>query len=225
MIVLYEDNHLIAVYKQNSEIVQGDKTGDETLADSVKAYIKQAYNKPGDVYLGIAHRIDRPVSGVVLFARTSKALARLNNMFRDGEIKKKYLAIIKERPPEDEAVIEHYLKKNEKKNKSFSHDREVKESKLAKLKYKILSRTDRYYLLDIELYTGRHHQIRAQLSHIGCAIRGDLKYGYPRSNKDGGISLHARSLEFVHPVKKEPVKIVAPLPKVDLWQLFKEHVE
>lgn len=224
MLVLYEDNHLIAVYKQNNELVQGDITGDPTLAESVKQYIKKVYKKPGDVYLGISHRIDRPVSGVVLFAKTSKALARLNNMFRDGEVKKKYLAIVKERPPEDETEISHYLKKNEKQNKSYSYDNEVKGSKKARLSYRLISRSDRYYLLEIDLLTGRHHQIRSQLAKIGCPIRGDLKYGYPRSNKDGGISLHARSIEFIHPVKKEPVKIIAPLPEIDIWQLFKDLV-
>lgn len=224
MLVLFEDNHLIAVYKQNNELVQSDSTGDPTLAESVKQYIKKVYKKPGDVYLGICHRIDRPVSGVVLFAKTSKALARLNNMFRDGEVKKKYLAIVKERPPEDEAELSHYLKKNEKQNKSYSYDNEVKGSKKARLIYRLISRTDRYYLLEIDLLTGRHHQIRSQLAKIGCPIRGDLKYGYPRSNKDGGISLHARSIEFIHPVKKEPVKIVAPLPEIDIWQLYKDLV-
>ncbi|MEE4117270.1 MAG: RluA family pseudouridine synthase [Marinilabiliaceae bacterium] len=224
MLVLYEDNHLIAVYKNNNELVQGDSTGDTTLADEVKKYIKKVYKKPGDVYLGITHRIDRPVSGVVLFAKTSKALTRLNNMLRDGEIHKKYLAVVKERPPEDEAELVHFLKKNEKQNKSYSYDTEVKGSKKARLRYRILSRTDSYYLLDIDLYTGRHHQIRSQLAKIGCPIRGDLKYGYPRSNKDGGISLHARSIEFIHPVKKEQVKITAPLPELDIWPLFRDLI-
>jgi 23S rRNA pseudouridine1911/1915/1917 synthase len=224
MLVLYEDNHLIAVYKNNNELVQGDSTGDTTLADEVKKYIKKVYKKPGDVYLGITHRIDRPVSGVVLFAKTSKALTRLNNMLRDGEIHKKYLAVVKERPPEDEAELVHFLKKNEKQNKSYSYDTEVKGSKKARLRYRILSRTDSYYLLDIDLYTGRHHQIRSQLAKIACPIRGDLKYGYPRSNKDGGISLHARSIEFIHPVKKEQVKITAPLPELDIWPLFRDLI-
>ena len=224
MLVLYEDNHLIAVYKQNNELVQGDRSGDSTLADKVKAYIKEMYNKPGDVYLGITHRIDRPVSGVVLFARTSKALARLNRMFQENEINKKYLAIVKERPPADEEELTHFIKKNEKQNKSYSHDTEVKGSRKARLKYRILSRTDRYYLLEIDLFTGRHHQIRSQLSKIGCPIRGDLKYNYPRSNPDGGISLHARSIEFNHPVKQEPVKIVAPLPDENIWKLFADLI-
>ncbi len=224
MLVLYEDNHLIAVYKENNELVQGDITGDETLADRVKAYIKQTYKKPGDVFLGICHRIDRPVSGVVLFARTSKALTRLNKMFQDGEINKKYLAIVKEGPPDIAEELTHYLKKNEKKNKTFAYYNEVKGSKIAKLKYEVISRTDRYYLLGIDLLTGRHHQIRSQLALIGSPIRGDLKYGYPRSNKDGGISLHARSISFIHPVKKELVTITAPLPEKDIWQLFKDLV-
>lgn len=224
MITLYEDNHLIAVYKDNSDLVQGDSTGDITLADKVKNYIKHTYNKPGDVYLGITHRIDRPVSGVVLFTKTSKALSRMNRMFQDGKVDKTYLAIVKERPPEDETELTHYLKKNEKQNKSYAHDVEVKGSKRASLKYRIVSRTDRYYLLSIDLLTGRHHQIRSQLAKIGCPIRGDLKYGYGRSNKDGGISLHAFKMSFVHPVKQENITITAPLPDNDLWQLFKEHV-
>lgn len=224
MNILYEDNHLIAVYKDNFDLVQGDSTGDITLADKVKEYIKLTYKKPGDVYLGITHRIDRPVSGVVLFTRTSKALSRMNALFQEGLVNKTYLAIVKERPPEDEAEINHYLKKNEKQNKSYAYDTEVKGSKKATLKYRIISRTDRYYLLEVDLLTGRHHQIRSQLAKIGCPIRGDLKYGFGRSNKDGGISLHAYKISFVHPVKQEKITIVAPLPEKDLWQLFKDLV-
>ena len=224
MVTLYEDNHLIAVYKDNSDLVQGDSTGDKTLADRVKEYIKATYKKPGDVYLGITHRIDRPVSGLVLFTRTSKALSRMNKMFQEGKVDKTYLAIVKERPPEDEAEITHYLKKNEKQNKSYAYQNEVKGSKKATLKYRIVSRTDRYYLLEIDLMTGRHHQIRSQLSSIGCPVRGDLKYGYGRSNKDGGISLHAYKLSFIHPVKQEKLTIVAPLPEKELWPLFADHI-
>ena len=224
MTILYEDNHLIAVYKDSSELVQGDSTGDETLADRVKDYIKHNYKKPGDVYLGITHRIDRPVSGVVLFTRTSKALARMNKMFQEGQVKKSYLAIVKERPPEDEGELSHWLKKNEKQNKSFAYDNEVKGSKKATLRYTIISRTDRYYLLGIDLLTGRHHQIRSQLSKIGCPIRGDLKYGYGRSNPGGGISLHAHKISFVHPVKQEDITITAPLPNKDIWKLFADLV-
>jgi 23S rRNA pseudouridine1911/1915/1917 synthase len=224
MRILYEDNHLIAVYKENSELVQGDSSGDSTLADKVKEYIKVNYKKPGDVYLGITHRIDRPVSGVVLFTRTSKALSRMNLLFQEGKVDKTYLAIVKERPPEDEAEISHYLKKNEKQNKSYAHDNEVNGSKKATLKYRIISRTDSYYLLGVDLLTGRHHQIRSQLAKIGCPIRGDLKYGYGRSNKDGGISLHAYKISFMHPVKQEKVSITAPLPEKDLWQMYKELV-
>ncbi len=224
MITLYEDNHLIAVYKDNSDLVQGDSTGDVTLADKVKEYIKITYKKPGDVYLGITHRIDRPVSGVVLFTKTSKALSRMNSLFQDGKVDKTYLAIVKERPPGDDAEITHYLKKNEKQNKSYAYDTEVKGSKKAILRYKIVSRTDSYYLLEVNLITGRHHQIRSQLSKIGCPIRGDLKYGFGRSNKDGGISLHAYKISFIHPVKQEKISITAPLPDNDIWQLFRDLV-
>jgi 23S rRNA pseudouridine1911/1915/1917 synthase len=218
--ILYEDNHLIAVNKRASDLSQGDKTGDSPLDSDVKQYIAEKYNKPGDVFLGIVHRLDRPVSGVILYARTSKALERLNEMFRNGQIKKVYLAIVKERPPEDKAIITHYLKKNEKQNKTFVYDTEVKGSKQASLTYTISGRSRRYYLLEIELHTGRHHQIRAQLAKIGCPVKGDLKYGYPRSNPDGGISLMARRIEFIHPVKKEKTVITAPFPEGDIWGKF-----
>lgn len=224
MEILYEDNHLIAVNKSVSDLVQGDKTGDETLADRVREYIRVKYKKPGDAFIGIVHRLDRPVSGVVLFARTSKALERLNNMFRDKEIEKKYLAIVKERPPAEEGVLEDYLKKVESQNKSYAYNKEVKGSKLASLSYRVAGHSNRYYLLDITLHTGRHHQIRCQLSHAGCPIKGDLKYGFGRSNDDGGISLHAYSLKFLHPVRKEPVEIKSPLPGHDVWPLFREMV-
>jgi len=219
--VLYEDNHIIAVSKRSSDLSQGDKTGDTSLDIEVKKYIAEKYNKPGDVFLGIVHRLDRPVSGVILYARTSKALQRLNEMFRTTQVTKVYLAIVRERPPEDQATITHFLKKNEKQNKTYVYDNEVKGSKNASLTYRIAGRSDRYYLLEIMLHSGRHHQIRAQLAHIGCPVKGDLKYGYSRSNNDGSISLIARKLEFIHPVKKEMMTITAPFPEGDIWKLFK----
>lgn len=219
--ILYEDNHIIAVNKGNHDLVQGDKTGDISLDTKVKAYIKEKYNKPGDVYLGIAHRLDRPVSGVVVFARTSKALTRLNDMFREGEVKKTYWAMVKEMPHKEAGTLIHYMKKNQEKNKSLCHDRQVKDSKRAELDYTILNRSERYYLIEVNLKTGRHHQIRAQLATMGCPIRGDLKYGFPRSNKGGGISLHARKIEFIHPVRKEPVSITSkPSSEEGLWKSF-----
>lgn len=220
--VLYEDNHIIAVNKKVSDIVQGDKTGDEPLSEKVKAYIKAKYNKPGDVYLGVPHRVDRPVSGVVVFARTSKALTRLNKMFqeKEREIKKLYWAITCEQPSEEEAELTHYLVRDSEKNITKAYTRPQSNAKEARLKYKVLGRSDKYYFLEVQLYTGRHHQIRCQLAKIGCSIRGDLKYGAPRSNPDGGISLHARSISFVHPVTKEELTITAPVPKDSLWKLF-----
>ena len=218
--ILFEDNHLIIINKLTSEIVQGDKTGDETLADKVREYIKTAYNKPGNVFLGVVHRLDRPTSGAVIFAKTSKALSRLNNMFRDNEVKKIYWAVADTMPPKEKGVLEHYLLKNQKQNKSYAHKTEIPESKLAKLTYTVVRATDRYYLLSIELHTGRHHQIRAQLAAVGCRIKGDLKYGYPRSNPGGGIHLHARSLSFTHPVSKEQIDITAPVPSDALWDIF-----
>jgi len=218
--VLFEDNHLIAVYKKPSDLSQKDKTGDSSLDSEVKKYIADKYNKPGEVFLGVVHRLDRPVGGVMLFARTSKALERLNEIFRTREVKKTYLAIVGERPPEDEAVLTHFLKKNEKQNKTYVYDTEIKGSKSASLTYRLAGRSDRYFLLEIELHSGRHHQIRAQLAKIGCPVKGDLKYGYPRSNDDGSISLFARRLEFIHPVKKEKVSITAHFPKGDVWKLF-----
>ena len=218
--ILYEDNHIIAVNKRSSDLSQGDKSGDESLDTEVKKYIARKYNKPGDVFLGVVHRLDRPVSGVILYARTSKALSRLNEMFRSTEVKKTYLAIVKERPPEDEGTITHYLKKNEKQNKTYVYDYEVKESKKASLSYRVAGRSDRYYLLQVELHSGRHHQIRAQLAKIGCPVKGDLKYGFSRSNDDGSISLLARKIEFIHPVKKENIVITAPFPEGDIWGAF-----
>jgi 23S rRNA pseudouridine1911/1915/1917 synthase len=222
--ILYEDNHIIAVYKRSSDLAQSDKTGDAPLDVEVKKYIAEKYKKPGEVFLGVVHRLDRPVSGVMLFARTSKALSRLNEMFKTREVKKIYFAIVKDRPPEDEATIVHYLKKNETQNKSYAYDNEVKGSKQASLTYRLKGRSEKYYLLEVELHSGRHHQIRAQLAKIGCPVKGDLKYGFPRSNEDGGISLFARRLEFIHPVKKENVKITAHFPEGDIWSVFMDSV-
>jgi 23S rRNA pseudouridine1911/1915/1917 synthase len=222
--ILYEDNHIIAVYKRSSDLSQGDKTGDISLDTEVKKYIAEKYKKSGDVFLGVVHRLDRPVSGVILFGRTSKALERLNEMFRTKRIKKIYFAIVKERPPADEATITHFLKKNEKQNKSYVYDYEVKGSKEASLTYRLKGRSEKYYLLEVELHSGRHHQIRAQLAKIGCPVKGDLKYGFPRSNEDGGISLFARKLEFIHPVKKEPVSITAHFPEGDIWSVFMDSI-
>ncbi len=219
--ILFEDNHIIAVNKSVSDIVQGDKTGDEALSEKVKAYIKKKYDKPGDVFLGVVHRLDRPVSGVVLFARTSKALTRLNKMFQDKEIKKTYWAIVGELPAQDEGRLHHYILKNSEKNKSYAFPKVRSGAKEAILNYKLVSGLKNVYLLEVDLETGRHHQIRCQLAKIGCPIRGDLKYGYPRSNKEGGISLHARKISFVHPVKKEAIEIIAPTPSHDnLWKEF-----
>ena len=220
MEILFEDNHLIAINKSISDIVQVDKTGDESMEQKVKQYVKAKYNKPGEVYIGVAHRIDRPVSGVVLFARTSKALARLNQMFQDKTVKKIYWAIVKERPLQESGTLIHYIVRDSKKNKSFAHDKEVPDSKKAILHYKILDKSDNYYLLEIQLETGRHHQIRCQLSKMGCPIRGDLKYGYNRSLDDGGINLHSRYIEFLHPVTQELIKITAPAPSDNLWKYF-----
>nr|WP_321450626.1 RNA pseudouridine synthase [uncultured Carboxylicivirga sp.] len=220
--ILYEDNHIIAVNKSGSDIVQGDKTGDQTLSDKVKEYIKKKYKKPGDVFLGVVHRLDRPVSGVVLFARTSKALSRLNKMFQDKEIKKTYWAIVGELPEVDEGELRHYILKNSEKNKSYAFPKMRPGAKEAILNYRLVSGLKNYYLLEVDLQTGRHHQIRCQLAKIGCSIKGDLKYGFGRSNKDGGISLHARKISFMHPVKKEPVVIVADTPEYEpLWKEFK----
>lgn len=220
MTVLYENNHIIAVNKTCSEIVQGDKTGDTPLSEIVKAYIKEKYNKPGEVFIGVTHRLDRPTSGVVLFARTSKALTRLNEMFKSHEqIKKTYWAIVQGFPKQPEARLENWLIRNEKLNKSFIAKPGTKDAKQAVLSYKTLAQGDHYTLLEVELETGRHHQIRCQLAAIGCPVKGDLKYGAKRSNPDGGISLHARQIRFVHPVKKEPVTITAPVPK-DFLTIF-----
>ena len=219
MTVLYEDNHIIAVNKTCNEIVQGDKTGDIPLSEIVKAYIKEKYNKPGEVFLGVTHRLDRPTSGVVLFARTSKALTRLNEMFKSHEqIRKTYWAIVQGAPKIPEARLENYLVRNEAQNKSYIAKPGAKEAKLAVLSYKTLVRGDNYTLLEINLETGRHHQIRCQLAAIGCPVKGDLKYGAKRSNPDGGICLHARRIEFIHPVSKQEICITAPVPDDALWR-------
>lgn len=223
MTVVYEDNHVIIVNKSSSEIVQGDKTGDKPLSETVKEYIKEAYAKPGNVFLGVVHRLDRPVSGVVLFARTSKALPRLNDMFRNGEVRKTYWAIVKDAPPQPSGTLEHWLVRNEKQNKSYAYDREVPNSKKAILNYRVIGSSDNYYLLEVDLKTGRHHQIRCQLAKMGCPIKGDLKYGAKRSNPDGSISLHARSISFTHPVSKQPIEAVAPVPEDNLWQSLTTH--
>jgi len=220
MTVIYEDNHLIAVNKTTSEIVQGDKTGDTPLSETVKQWLKDKYQKPGNVFVGVIHRIDRPVSGVTLFAKTSKALERLNEMFRLGEIKKTYWAIVANQPPEQEGELIHYLVRNEKQNKSYAYDKEKPGSKKAVLTYRLIARSEKYYLLEIDLKTGRHHQIRSQLAKIGCPVKGDLKYGFSRSNPDGGISLHAREVKFIHPVSKKTVEIVAPVPEEKIWSFF-----
>lgn len=223
--VLYEDNHIIVLNKKPSQIVQGDKTGDKPLSDFVKDYVKEKYNKPGEVFIGVPHRLDRPVSGVVLFARTSKALVRLNEMLRDKTIKKTYWAVVKNRPAKESATLVHYLRKNEQKNISKSYEKEIEGSQRAELDYKILLSSDTYHLLEINLKTGRHHQIRAQLAAIGCPIKGDLKYGFPRSNENASIHLHSRKAEFIHPVSKTEIKIVAPPPKDVLWDWFTERIK
>lgn len=220
--ILFEDNHLIILNKRCGDLVQGDKTGDLSLSDHVKAYIKEKYDKPGNVYLGVIHRLDRPTSGVLAFAKTSKALSRMNKLFAEDEVKKTYWALVKNPPPKKEDQLVHYLKRNPKQNKSYAHLRKVPDSKKAVLNYKLIQELNSYYVLEIELITGRHHQIRSQLAAIGCPIKGDLKYGFDRSNSDGGISLHARSLSFIHPVQQEPISIIAPPPTEDnLWKAVK----
>ncbi|MDE6647389.1 MAG: RluA family pseudouridine synthase [Prevotella sp.] len=218
MKVVYEDNHIIIVSKESGEIVQGDKTGDVPLSETVKQYIKDKYQKPGAVFLGVTHRLDRPVSGLVVFARTSKALARLNNMFRNGDVHKTYWAIVQNPPQSQEGTLRHWLVRNERQNKSYAHDHAVPNSKEAVLKYRLVGQTERYWLLEVNLLTGRHHQIRCQLAAMGCPIKGDLKYGARRSNPDGSISLLARRIEFVHPVSKESIVAESPLPADRLWQ-------
>ena len=231
MDVIYEDNHIIIVNKKSGEIVQGDKTGDAPLSDLVKAYIKEKYAKPGAVFLGVVHRLDRPVSGLVVFARTSKALTRLNQMFRDGEVHKTYWAIVKMRNEKGEMrndewqTLEHWLTRNEKQNKSYAYDHEVPNSKKAVLKFRQIGQSERYALLEVNLMTGRHHQIRCQLAAMGCPIKGDLKYGAERSNPDGSISLLSHRVEFIHPVSKEKMVVESPLPEDNLWQTLKKSVK
>lgn len=215
--VLYEDNHIIIINKRAGDIVQGDKTGDKPLSEVVKSFLKEKYNKPGNVYLGVVHRLDRPTSGIVLFAKTSKALPRLNKLFQNKEAQKTYWAVVKNEPPRQSDKLVHFLKRNPKQNKSYAHINEVPDSKKAALEYRILKKLDNYFLLEVALHTGRHHQIRSQLSAIGCAIKGDLKYGFERSNKDASIHLHARELKFEHPVKKTNIHIIAPPPKDPIW--------
>lgn len=224
MTVLYEDNHIIIVNKTVSEIVQGDKTGDKPLSEIVKEWIKEKYNKPGNVFCGVTHRLDRPVSGIVIFAKTSKSLTRLNEMFKNKEINKTYWAIVKNRPKTNEGTLINYLVKNEKQNKSYAYNVEKPNSKKAILHYKLASESEKYNLLEINLETGRHHQIRCQLAQMNCVIKGDLKYGADRSNPDGGISLHARKVSFIHPVSKELIEVVAPTPDENLWKAFENQL-
>lgn len=221
MTVVYEDNHIIIVNKTASEIVQGDKTGDIPLSETVKQYLKDKYHKPGNVFVGVTHRLDRPVSGLVVVAKTSKALSRLNEMFKNGEVKKRYWAIVKKAPEKEEDELVNYLVRNEKQNKSYAYDKEVGGSKKAVLHYKLIGQSENYFLLEVDLKTGRHHQIRCQLAKMGCPIKGDLKYGFPRSNQDGSICLHARFIRFVHPVSKEVIEVEAPLPEGTLWAAFR----
>ena len=225
MKVVYEDNHIIIVNKESGEIVQGDKTGDQPLSETVKQYIKTTHNKPGNVFLGVVHRLDRPVSGVVVFAKTSKALARLYDMFREGQVHKTYWAIVQGKPGSEADTLTGWITRNEKQNKSYIHPREVRGSKQAVLKYRLLACTDRYSLLEVQLLTGRHHQIRCQLSAMGCPIKGDLKYGAKRSNPDGSISLHARRVEFIHPVSKLPIVAEATIPNDNLWREITTSVQ
>ncbi|MGB1247292.1 MAG: RluA family pseudouridine synthase [Chitinophagales bacterium] len=220
--ILYEDNHILAVNKPSGTLVQGDKTGDIPIVEHGKAYIKKKYNKPGAVYLGIPHRIDRPVSGVLLLAKTSKALERLNKQFREKEIQKTYWAVVKEMPSKKEDTLTHYLIKNQQKNRSRATEKMMKGALLSELSYKMVARSNAYFLLEVYPKTGRHHQIRVQLSTIGCPIKGDIKYGFKRPNADKSIHLHARKISFIHPVKKEPVEIIAPVPNETVWQAMRK---
>ena len=223
MNVVYEDNHVLIVNKASGELVQVDKTGDASLEDVLKQWLKDKYNKPGNVFLGVTHRLDRPVTGLVIFAKTSKALPRLNELFQLGEVHKTYWAIVKNQPKSEEGVLTNWLVRNEKQNKSYAYDVEKPDSKKAILHYKVIGKSDTFCLLEIDLKTGRHHQIRCQLAKMGCPIRGDLKYGFPRSNVDGGISLHSRHVEFIHPVSKLPISVTAPVPANDsVWAYFEK---
>lgn len=216
--VLHEDNHTIVINKRSGDIVQGDKTGDEPVSERIKRYLKEKYKKPGNVFCGVVHRLDRPTTGALLFARTSKALSRLNDQFRTKDVEKIYWAVVENMPPKESDTLVHYLQRNEKQNKSYAHLKEVPNSKKAILHYTLIAKSDNYFLLEIKLETGRHHQIRSQLSSIGCCIKGDLKYGAKRSNKDGSIHLHARRLSFDHPTTKERIVVEAPVPADKLWQ-------
>lgn len=222
--ILYEDNHLIIINKKCGELVQGDKSGDITLADEVKAYLKQKYNKPGNVYLGIPHRLDRPTSGIVIYTKTEKALIRLNDNFKGAEVSKLYWAVVDKAPEKPEGTLVHYVLRNSANNKSIACTKERKGAKLAKLDYKVLSKSDNYTLLEIRLHTGRHHQIRCQLAQTGLHIKGDLKYGYPRSNPNGGIHLHARSVSFIHPVSKAEINLTAPVPDERVWNILQSLI-
>lgn len=222
--VLYEDNHIIIFNKSPSEIVQGDKTGDIPLLDKIKTFLKKKYNKPGSVFLGTVHRLDRPASGAVIYARTSKALIRLNELIKKREIKKTYWAVVKNKPPKPESLLSDYLLKNQKQNKSYIVSKERKGALKAELSYKIISQSRDYYLMEVDLITGRHHQIRVQLAGLGSPIKGDIKYGFARTNQDASIHLHARKVEFIHPVKKEKLRIIAPVPDDNLWKFFQESV-
>jgi 23S rRNA pseudouridine1911/1915/1917 synthase len=221
--ILFEDNHLIALNKKPGEIVQGDKTGDKPMSEIVKDYIKEKMQKPGSAFIGVVHRIDRPVSGIVIFARTSKALTRMNELFREKKIKKTYWAVVKNQPPQESGTLIHYLKKDEAKNKSKAFDNEVPGSSRSWLDYKVIGKSDNYFLIEVNPLTGRHHQIRVQLASIGCPIKGDLKYGFARSNEDGSIHLHARKIEFIHPVRKEMISLTASVPDDSIWKYFEEH--
>ncbi len=222
--ILFEDNHIIIINKQPSQIVQGDKTGDRPLSDLVKDYIKIKYNKAGEVFLGVVHRLDRPVSGAVIFARTSKSLTRLNALIKDREIRKTYWAVVKNKPPKEKDTLVNFLRRDEAKNKSFITGEKTKNAQMASLSYTLLGSSDNYYLLEIDLQTGRHHQIRAQLAGIGCPIKGDLKYGYQRSNSDASIHLHARKLNFIHPVTLKPLTVIASTPNDPVWNYFNQNI-
>ena len=225
MEILYEDNHIIIVNKRSGAIVQGDKTGDEPLVETVKRYIKERDAKPGNVFLGVAHRLDRPVSGAVMFAKTSKALARLNAMFASGEVHKTYWAITRNKPAKESDLLTHYITTTERNNKSYANQKPAPGAKEARLRYSLIASSERYHLLEVELMTGRKHQIRVQLSAIGCPVKGDLKYGDKRSNPDGSISLHARRIRFVHPVSQKEIDVTAPVPDDNLWQALEEAAE
>ncbi len=225
MEILYQDNHLVVVNKLCSEIVLSDKTGDSSLEDELKNYLKKEFHKKGEVFLGVPHRLDRPVSGIVLFARTTKCLTRLNSMFQNKEIQKTYWAVVKNKPSQESATLVHYLVRNHSQNKSYAYEKNVNDSQRAEMFYKIISQSDSYFLLEIDLKTGRHHQIRCQLAKIGCPVKGDLKYGFPRSNENAGIHLHAQKVSFLHPIKKELLTIVAPPPQEKLWDFFVKNLE